>query len=89
MNNFDRPVNGCVQTKITSNKLVSPTVASSKQRGIHTITVTASGDAYIGPKGVSSTTGMKLADGESITIPTAGNGLELYCNGSVILTEWY
>ena len=90
MHNFNNAVTNCLQTVITDGKLASPDVETGKRRGRHTITVTAKGGpAYVGDKDVSAGGGIKLLDGKSCTIPVVSGDVELYCAGTVVLTEWF
>lgn len=93
---FSRPV---VRTKTTvidgsggAVVAASDTVISKKEAGRHTISITASGGTvYIGGEDVTVSTGMPVADGETVTIPVATTRTDqvYITGGSAVLTEWF
>lgn len=74
--------------------IASTAVISALKNGRHTVEVynSTGSPIYIGGKGVTTTTGIAMADGTSRTFPVnrnAADGLYMVGAGSVIVAEYF
>lgn len=91
---FNRPVNYIVSTAMTAETkavLASGGVIDGTRRGRHTITVSATADTYIGGEDLTSDNGLKVAAGETFTMPVDPNmSLDnLNYIGTCVLVEYF
>jgi len=92
MSGFKKYVSFCKTTVLDgAGVAASPAVLSHLMLGRHAVTITAGSSAvYIGDENVTGTNGIKLAAGESMTIPVDSQRADqVYVTGACILTEWF
>lgn len=92
---FHYPVTYIKTTTLSASKAVvaaSEAVKSKQINGRHAITIAPkSGTIYIGGPEVSSTNGLPIATGTTMTIPVSKDRSDqvYVVGGDVILTEWF
>ena len=95
MSSFKKYVNYCKTTTLSGAGVAASPEAIAQQhpyRGRHAVTITANSSAvYIGDESVvSGGGGIKLAAGESMTIPVFSDRTDqVYVSGACTITEWF